>query len=218
MSNYCLKEGYQSRLEPAYYVAHDTGINWQHAVYDYALGLANYYGYHTIIDIGCGDGSKLQPFVPAFKVIGMGYGDNLNYCRQRYPDSAWLSCNLDDVSTYPEWDATILDGALIICADVIEHLVYPDILLSVLSKWLNDTNRAILSTPERDLVHGYHHMGMPPNPCHVREWNASEFLCLMEQWHLQVESAQCVPAYEGSQRNETFVVTIKRNDDAYSAI
>jgi hypothetical protein len=92
---------------------------------------------------------------------------------------------------------------------VIEHLVYPDILLNTLTKWLSFANQAVISTPERDLVHGTDHIGMPPNPCHVREWNASEFLCLMEQWQLQVESAQCVPAYEGSQFNETLVVTIR---------
>jgi hypothetical protein len=33
----------------------------------------------------------------------------------------------------------------------------------------------VFSTPERDVQHGYDHMGPSPNLCHIREWNAQEF-------------------------------------------
>jgi len=208
MSQYCLKEGYQSREKPEYYVAHDTGIDWQQAVYDYAYTLAKQYQCHTVIDMGCGDGVKLQSFASEFSVIGLDYGENIDYCQQQYPESLWVNCDLEDATTYPKWDGSILSGALIICADVIEHLAEPTILLDVLRNWLKYARAIVLSTPERDLVRGNNHMGPPLNPCHVREWNTDELLCLLAQSGLHVQSLRCVPAYSGSNQDETMMVTL----------
>lgn len=66
---------------------------------------------------------------------------------------------------------------MIICSDVIEHLVDPDILLSFLEK--SNFKFLILSTPERDSVQmkqrGLLWDGPPVNEAHVREWNFEEF-------------------------------------------
>lgn len=211
MTNFGIHEHYQSRLTPDFYHAYDTERNWQHAVYAFALNKAKHGGYHTIIDVGCGDGRKLQPFQTAFKVIGLDYGANLAYCRQHYPDAIWLECQLEDTHAYPQLDTGLLENALIICADVIEHLVSPDILLTHLHEWLGEAACAIVSTPERDRVHGHGHMGPPPNPCHVREWNTDEFVGYLATQQLQATAIQHVPAYEGCTQADNLMVTLKRD-------
>lgn len=207
--DYCLKVGYQSREQPEYYAAYNAGVSWQQAVYEYAHCLAKLSRCQTIIDLGCGDGAKLQRFVPEFEVVGLDYGDNFAYCQSHYSQSKWLECDLEDVTTYPRWDKALLSGALIICADVIEHLRQPEVLLRMMRRWLPSVQGIVISTPERDLTHGKAHQGPPPNPCHVREWNTAEFLRLMAQFRLRVTDCRCVPAYHGCSHDETLMVTLK---------
>ena len=63
---------------------------------------------------------------------------------------------------------------IIICADVIEHLMNPDRLLNIIKKLSTPETLTILSTPERDNVRG-RHCTRPGNQYHVREWNRTEF-------------------------------------------
>lgn len=68
----------------------------------------------------------------------------------------------------------VLRKTLIICSDVIEHLVHPEHLMQTLSSHLRFVPAMVLSTPERDLVRGILDTGPPANPSHVREWNRAE--------------------------------------------
>ena len=78
---------------------------------------------------------------------------------------------VSDVSAKPN-----ITTDVIVCSDVIEHLVDPDELLDYIKaisyKYL------ILSTPDRDLVYKPSDEGCngpPANEAHVREWNYQEF-------------------------------------------
>jgi hypothetical protein len=77
-------------------------------------------------------------------------------------------------------DAEKVKKAVIVCADVIEHLVNPLPLLHTIKNWLVDAPVAIISTPDRVLNRGVHHLGPPDNPKHVREWEVDEFRCFLE--------------------------------------
>src|SRR5690606_32976739 len=46
---------------------------------------------------------------------------------------------------------------------------------------------ALLSTPDRDLIHGYDHIGPPTNPSHIRQWNLRELCELLQASGLKVE-------------------------------
>jgi hypothetical protein len=46
--------------------------------------------------------------------------------------------------------------------------------VSLLREWLRFARLGLISTPERDVRWGDKHNGPPPNPHHVREWNAEE--------------------------------------------
>jgi SAM-dependent methyltransferase len=69
---------------------------------------------------------------------------------------------------------------LIICADVIEHLVDPDVVLRWIRLFSKPTSRIVLSTPERDLRRGRRSLGPPENLGHVREWNSREFCAYLD--------------------------------------
>ena len=88
----------------------------------------------------------------------------LSTLRQRYPERVWLQSNFE---TPP-----ITQADIVICADVIEHLLNPDELLECMARI--DSEFIVLSTPDRDLLtKGVD--GPPDNNAHVREWNFEEF-------------------------------------------
>jgi len=65
---------------------------------------------------------------------------------------------------------------LLICADVIDHILDPDRLLDYIDTV--PAERIILSTPDRSLMYGHRQRGWwgpPHNPWHIREWSFSEF-------------------------------------------
>ena len=64
---------------------------------------------------------------------------------------------------------------MLVCGDVIEHLVRPERLLHGLRLALDHGAHAVfLTTPDRELISGVGHLGPPENPAHVREWRSSE--------------------------------------------
>jgi SAM-dependent methyltransferase len=204
---YCLPDGYQSREKPAYHDVSSETVLWQTDVYAYAFELASSLKAKTVIDIGCGDGRKLLNFFPEFNLIGVDYGENFERHNQ-LANCTWIECNLEDSNSHPEFSSDMLEESVIICADVIEHLQKPEILLDFLADCVDLGAALVLSSPERDLTHGKGNMGMPPNPCHVQEWNEAEFRCLLAQYHLEVVTFRIVPPYGGSSELSTMMAVI----------
>lgn len=174
--DFCLVPGYQSRTTPEYYVdsaTRDTGIVWQPDVYPVAAVVARQLGCFHILDIGCGDGAKLTPLHPEFLVTGVDYGQNLDYCRSHYGFGQWLEADFEsaDFLLIPE---AVLARTVVVCSDVIEHLVDPRALLRLIRMLLRHAPYAVLSTPEREVVRGVEHRGPSPNRAHVREWSLVE--------------------------------------------
>ena len=75
-----------------------------------------------------------------------------------------------------------LRGAVVICADVVEHLLHPDRLLENLREILASVEALVISTPDRDLTSGPQHAGPPADDSRVREWSIQEFAELLEAW------------------------------------
>ena len=175
---YFLPSGYRSRERPAYDYEHrDDGIVYQPNVYADAARIAERLGSPRIIDVGCGNGEKLVALYPRFEIVGIDHGENLLRCRERFPFGTWLEHDLDSAKPLPLSDDVA--GSVLICADVIEHLRYPERLLRNLRVALGRAHATLISTPERDLTWGTGHMGPPPNPAHVREWALNEFAALL---------------------------------------
>jgi hypothetical protein len=165
---YCIKRLYFPRR--AYRHFDDTGLKdeWQLEVYLFALGLMKKHGLKTVLDIGCGSAYKLLTYLGEYETTGLEMPKTHAWLVDQYPARKWL------VSDFSAGKGLAAD--VIICADVIEHLVDPDQLVNFISEI--SFKYLVISTPNRDLLYrpwniGY--WGPPYNWSHMREWAYGEF-------------------------------------------
>jgi len=164
LERFCIREGYVHRGHIEYFDDTDYSDEYQWEVYKVARHLVHKFNFQTIVDIGCGSAYKLLNFFWDRQTIGIDVEPTLSTLRQRYPERVWLQSNFE---TPP-----ITQADIVICADVIEHLLNPDELLECMARI--DSEFIVLSTPDRDLLtKGVD--GPPDNNAHVREWNFEEF-------------------------------------------
>jgi hypothetical protein len=179
-SRFGMPGAYQQRLNPDYFAdTADDGITWQPDVYPYAAGLARELGRDVIIDIGCGRAGKLallQHDQPDWHYIGVDYGPNIQWCRANHPFGDWIEADLETCAA-PAIPAGQLRRAVIVCSDVLEHLVRPDTAMRIMLTLATtgDSAPVVLSTPAREHRSGADYLGQPRNPAHVREWTSGEF-------------------------------------------
>ena len=177
MTEYFIKAGYTARLEPNYFVDADLNAVWQPDLYEEAAAVARLTGARKIVDVGCGTAAKLVALHPEFEIVGIDYGTNIEHAREHYPFGTWIDADLDE-SSESLYQGT--DDAVLVCGDVIEHLVHPERLLQGLRHGLDAGAHALLlTTPDRELVSGVDHAGPPENPAHVREWSSLELADFM---------------------------------------
>ncbi len=172
-----LPSGYVYRRRVYYCVPQhtsDADVVTQPDVYAAAERAAAVLGSKTIIDLGCGRGVKLHALSDRFQTVGVDFGDNIAHCRSSYDSGTWLEADFDKASSV-RLDPALVQGATIVCADVIEHLTKPLGLLALILQLLQKASVAVISTPDRVKVRGAEHMGPPPNTYHIREWSLPEF-------------------------------------------
>jgi 2-polyprenyl-3-methyl-5-hydroxy-6-metoxy-1,4-benzoquinol methylase len=179
---YFLPVGYRSRDRPVYdHKQPEEQRQWQRSVYTTAARIGESLQSLRVIDVGCGNGEKLVDLYPRFEIVGIDYGENLRRCRERYDFGTWLEHDLDVDEPLPL--SAEVERSIIVCADVVEHLLRPERLLMRLREALERADAAVISTPERILTHGSGQMGPPPNLAHVREWALDEFAALLSAHH-----------------------------------
>ena len=162
----------------------------QRPVYRLARKLAAELQPTVIADIGCGTGYKLvhQLGDSAPRVVGIDQGSAIEHARQEFPDREWLQLDLeDDEQAWQEIAALAPD--LVLCVDVIEHVVSPIALLTHIRDVLTPSSRLVLSTPDRSRIDGAAPLGPPGNPRHVREWTEAEMHQLLASCGLAVEQS-----------------------------
>lgn len=167
MKNFCIRLDYISRNKIKYQDTSTRTDEYQNDVYKYAHEIAFKYNLINIADIGCGSGYKLLKYFDNFKTIGFDLKLTVDLLNQKYPDRIWKVSNFEE-------SVGVFD--MVICADVIEHVLNPNDLLS----WIKSmqAQHIIISTPERDsLVRKGKRtlLGPPENNLHIREWNFKEF-------------------------------------------
>ena len=128
------------------------------------------YDFKKILDLGCGSGHKLLTYFQGLEVIGFEIEPTLQWLKNKYPNNRW------ELSDFKKPFKEPVD--LVICCDVIEHILDPDALL----RWISsiDCKLIVLSTPDRTIFKN--EKGPPRNICHIREWTFEEFKAYISQW------------------------------------
>ena len=141
------------------------------------------YNLTDIADIGCGSGYKLIKYFDSYNTIGYEIEPTLTFLKKKYPHKSWQESRLGSCPENQTAD-------LIICADVIEHLLNPDELLNFINRF--SFKFLVISTPDRDKLPEIQQScqsqnGPPVNLAHVREWSFSEFRTYVNQYFDVIE-------------------------------
>lgn len=165
---YGIRGAYRHRSQTCYFDDTPLTDEYQKEVYLRAAALAAQESVETIYDIGCGSGYKLVNYLGQYQTTGFDVPETLEYLRRTYPDRRWSDASFSDRSRSP--------ADLVICSDVIEHVLDPDalmnFLISVSREWL------VLSTPDRRREYprlSRFQLGPPHTEHHIREWAFEEF-------------------------------------------
>lgn len=142
----------------------------QYHVYEFAYRLFTKKHLNSVIDVGSGPGLKTKHFFErrGTEVYLLDQPTTKVITDKTFPNASFVTA---DLSKPYDLDRKF---DLVICADVIEHLENPDILLETLRGLCKENGYIVLSTPDRDMRRGLDN-NQSPNPEHVREWNFSEF-------------------------------------------
>lgn len=192
MTSYGIRNDYIINSNPK----HHIDIYWkdeaQDEVYSYAKNICEKNKFETIVDIGCGSGYKLIKYFNELNTIGIETEPCLSFLKKQYPQKTWIESGTQEKSFSDFFQKT----DLIICSDVIEHMLNPDILLSYILKF--DFKYLIISTPDRNQLakrlskfKKISEVGPPENKSHVREWNFDEFYKFINEKFLVEESFHC---------------------------
>lgn len=184
-NNFFIKKGYRSCKDNLISSQKDSKIYWteeriffqkylQYHVYEFAQKIVKENHIKNVIDIGCGLATKLMKLIFPFcqDITGIDLEEAISYCKNKNNAGNFIVDNLENPVTNPG----VFD--LVICADVIEHLLNPDKLLEFIKKVSHKDNFIILSTPERDILRGKDCMASN-KPEHIREWNQEEFFAYL---------------------------------------
>lgn len=171
VNNYGLPTDYEARLQPQYFndVLADAHL-WQADVYRAAAHLADKAHAPCLVDIGCGRGTKLLQYRNDMAIVGIDYGDNIEHLREHWPVGDWHTYDLESQIV----PAELFRGSVVICADVIEHLVNPLALIQTLKNACQTAAYVLVSTPDRERLYGGEQKGPPANLAHVQEWTQKE--------------------------------------------
>lgn len=163
----------RSESDPAYWNAERLAASgrYQYHVYAWAAELAAERGLRSVLDVGCGPATKLarlvHPVCP--DVEGIDQPSGVAAARALGAPGRFVEVDLERPAAAP-WRTF----DLIICSDVVEHLIDPDPMMAYLKGFAHERTLAVFSTPDRARLHGRDCMASTKAE-HVREWTGPEF-------------------------------------------
>lgn len=181
---------YDSSEDPAYWDESrlKNAARYQYDVYLTAARLARERHSKALLDVGSGPPVKLSELMPAgIEISLVDQPNTARHAAELLPNAQFFSANLEDV--LPPLGRRF---DLILCADVIEHLVDPDPCLDFMRRHLAPQGLLLISTPERDSLRGKTCMHSP-HPMHVREWSFDEFAQFLGSRNLDIVEHRLLP-------------------------
>ena len=191
VKTYYIRKGYTTRERNEAFDDTPYTDEFQNPVYLEARRILEENNYNGVVDIGCGSGFKLLKYFSDRQTCGIDITPTVNWLRAKYPFRMWLAVPLTRATNFGN------SFQMAIASDIIEHLPDPDLLMTFIAA--ANFQRAIISTPERDLlaeafpnVHSKN--GPPTNKHHVREWNQQEFEKYISH-HFEIEAHYIVDKF-----------------------
>lgn len=192
-SNYFLPYGYKHSQDIN--ATHDdnrTEFYWD----EYRRGISKYYQLPVyqlakkysrknskIADIGSGPAYKLANIFRGHpNLFAYDQANAIKIVKNLYPHIKSYAVDFEslDIHSYEQAD-------IVICADVIEHVTNPDLLLGFIQSILSSSGLLIISTPCRKRLRGKYSLSSPKKE-HIREWSADEFICYLQSLGFCVKS------------------------------
>lgn len=142
----------------------------------------------SVLDVGCGPGVKLHEMIAPLgvEIEGVDQPSAVREAESRVA-GRYTAVNLENPGIAP---SRTFD--LIICADVIEHLLDPDGMLEFIRGMAHPQTFILFSTPERSRLRG-RDCRRCEKPDHVREWARDEFLAFLRSRRFDVRASRLMP-------------------------
>jgi 2-polyprenyl-3-methyl-5-hydroxy-6-metoxy-1,4-benzoquinol methylase len=147
INDYGIKN-YQINSSPRHHNDEIYKDEWQKGVYLFTKNFMKENKLNNIIDVGCGSGYKLVNILEEFNTIGVETEPCYSILKKKYPLRKWLLSGEKEKSFMMYDD--LYETDVVICSDVIEHIIDPDVLLDYLIS-LN-SKYYIISTPCRQVL------------------------------------------------------------------
>ena len=187
MDQYCLPLNYSIRKNNKHFSDIDETDKYQKEVYIYANTICKKLNLKKIVDIGCGSGFKLIKYLNEYETIGFETEPCISFLKNKYPDRKWI--NSGEKSKSFNYNINDITCDIVICSDVIEHILDPNELIHFLKYF--DSKYFLISTPCRKrLVEMKRRTnnGPPELVYHVREWTYEEFKLYLKKHFNILES------------------------------
>eukprot|EP01083_Nonionella_stella_P195217 719296_1 len=176
---YYIANNYTARLNNEHFNDIGWTDSYQKDVYAFTGDIMKYNSLTTVIDIGCGSGYKLVNYLAnTYKTYGVETEPAISYLRKTYPNQTWFDSGKPDQTFTNNYQTQSDSGhninninnitlnyviknisnCLVMAADVIEHIVDPNILIDFIKSFKN-CNLFVLSTPNRDVFPKQYHRG-----------------------------------------------------------
>lgn len=187
---YSIQENYIIREKPRHYNDMNEEDKYQKEVYIYAARIMEKHRYKTVVDVGCGSAFKLIKYLGKYDTLGIETEPCYSMLCEKYPDRKWKLSGEKEKSFSKKPLSYKPD--LVICSDVIEHIIDPDELIKYLLSL--DARKYIISTPCRQRLCDLKKFrsakwnGPPVNKGHVREWTMKEFQKYLGQFFIILKS------------------------------
>lgn len=196
-------------------------LEWQRSVYEHALSLyEGNRGFARVLDIGCGAGTKTQS---RFGETGKLLQVDRNDFRDAAVRTSGVPFRQVSLEQYDDLDALLAEleahePTLIICADVIEHLLDPRPLLSFIRRVLmrHPDNIAVISTPNHDSLEGVRSGSLPSNREHYRQWSIFGFGRQLRSAGFEVTRYGRAAMHEYDETGHTIVAELRCSKEHYA--
>lgn len=171
-----------------------ASARWQWHVYAWGARLVRSRSLRSVLDVGCGPATKLAALIAPVcdDIEGIDQPSAVAAAEQLGRPGRFRAVDLDAPHTDNRSPAPRTYD-LIICADVLEHLLDPDPALRFIGSLCHAGSLVLLSTPDRDRLRGRRCMRCEKIE-HVREWSAAEFAQYLRSRGWVVLQTRMLPA------------------------